>query len=312
MRKGFTLIEMIFVIVISSALSIGTFKAIQALYVRSAKAQAVTELSLRSQIVLDQLSLLLYNRIPNSVIGYDIVNNSCEPITALGSDSYTILEWLGTMDDELLRGDYDGFVDMGASDSATSSLVTKDINTSLNSLNPNLVFAGSFDSGAEESNAACSGAFGWHGKDSDLSYSINVIDVNETNLTDSVQPAYIYEKYYLTKTAYAIARGYDLQESDLIDNCANYSPPTSNNFDFDNTLFLFYNYQPFNDGTNDDETFCGDSRGTRVGDVSILSEDISAFEATFINETIRLNLDSNRSIRGSTNDVHISKQKAVF
>jgi len=69
MKKGFTLIEMIFVVVISGVLSIGAFKAFEALYVRSAKAKAVSELSMGSQIVLDQLSALLYNRVPNSVIG---------------------------------------------------------------------------------------------------------------------------------------------------------------------------------------------------------------------------------------------------
>jgi len=37
MKRGFTLLEMIFVIVISGILSIGSFKAFSALYVRSAK-----------------------------------------------------------------------------------------------------------------------------------------------------------------------------------------------------------------------------------------------------------------------------------
>jgi len=302
MKKSFTLIEMIFVIVISSALAMGTFKAIQSLYVKSAKAQAVTDLTLRSQIVLDQISSLLYNRIPNSVIGYT-PSGTCEPITEL-TDSRPILEWLGTMDDELLRGDYDGFVDMGDSNSSSKFLSTRDIKSSLNSSDVNLIFSGAFDEGSEESTKACNGAFGWHGNDSNLSFDVT-IDNNNTTITDSAEPEYIYEKYYLTNTAYAIARGKDLVETNLVDNCENYSPP-SNNFDFNTTLFLFYSYQPFNS-----ETFCGDSQGSRDGNVSILSEDVSAFEAMYINDSILLNLDTNRSIRGSTY-VHIAKQKAVF
>ena len=305
MRKGFTLIEMIFVIVISALLSMGSFKAMEALYVRSAKAQAITELTLRSQIVLDQVSMMLYNRIPNSVIGYspnDTIDR-CESLNIL-TKPHTVLEWLGTMDDELLRGDYDGFVDMGDSNKTSKTLSTRSIKSSLNSADVNLIFSGAFDEGSEESTKACSGAFGWHGNNSDLSFQVT-INENSTTITDLIQPDFIYEKYYLTKTAYAIARGADLLESDLENNCANYSPP-SNSFDFNTTLFLFSNYQPFNS-----ETFCGDLSGTRAGDVSILSEDVNAFEATYINDSIIINLDINRSIRGSTY-VHITKQKAVF
>ena len=61
MKRAFTLIEMIFVVLISALLAVGAFKAFEALYIRSAKAKAVTDLSLQSQIVLDQISLILYN-----------------------------------------------------------------------------------------------------------------------------------------------------------------------------------------------------------------------------------------------------------
>ena len=309
MRKGFTLIEMIFVIVISGLLSMGTFKAMEALYVKSAKAQAITELTLRSQIVLDQISMLLYSRIPNSVIGYNPTDNSCLPIAELDNNPYTILEWLGTMDDELLRGDYDGFVDMGDSNKTSRILATPNIKV-FDTTDVNLVFSGAFDEGSEESTKACSGAFGWHGKDSNLSYSIKVDTQDKIKLTDSnaSQPEFIYEKYYLTNTAYAVARGENLNKSDLEANCDNGNyifPPDIN---FTNTLFLFYGYQPFKG-----ETFCGDNSGNQEGNVSILSEDVSAFEAIYVNDSIILNIDMNRSIRGKNNNaVHIAKQKAVF
>ena len=51
MRAAFTLIEMIFVVLIAALLSLGTFKAFNALYTRSAQAKAMTDLSLQSQIV---------------------------------------------------------------------------------------------------------------------------------------------------------------------------------------------------------------------------------------------------------------------
>jgi len=318
MKKGFTLIEMIFVIVISAILSIGSFKAIEALYIRSAKAQAITDMTLRSQIVLDQLSQLIYNRIPNSVIGYKADgSNDCESIDEITSDdNYTILEWVGSMNDELIQKKYDSFIDMSASDKDTNVLATRDIRKELNSSDVNLIFAGSFDDGTEGSVSACEGAFGWHGRDSNLSFIVS-IDENSTKLTDDEdhQPDDIYEKYYLTNTAYAVARGKDLNISDLEDNCdgGNYVFPSQ--FDFNTTLFLFYGYQPYeydkSSNTEIDNTFCGDSVGTREGNVSILATDIHAFEVEYKNRAIILNLDMNRTIRGATS-VYIPKQKAIY
>ncbi len=301
MKGAFTLLEMIFVIVIAAILSIGTFKAIEMLYLKSAKTKAVTDMTLRSQIVLDQLGIMLYNRIPNSVIGYT-QGGECQPIAEL-TGSHPILEWLGTMDDELLQREYDGFIDLGSSDKETKTLKALSISKDLNITATNLIFAGAFDDAANETYKACGGAFGWHGNDSNLSYAINITTDDEIILTDddAYQPQFIYEKYYLTNTAYAVARGEALVDTDVRDDC-NYD--ISKLDDFNTTLFLFYDYQPF-----DGETFCGDGGS---GKVTVLAESVNAFEAIYENDIIRLNLDMNRSIRGSQSVVHIYKQKAVY
>ena len=299
-REGFTLIEMIVVIVISATLAAGSFKAMQMLYLKSAKAKAVTDMTSRGQIVLDQIGVMLYNRIAKSVIGYTPNDNVCESIADL-SASRPVLEWLGVMDDELINKQYDGFIDIGSSDSDSDYLAAQDIDAGLDSSDVNLVFAGVFDAGPEESKA-CEGAFGWHGNDSNLSFDIDIDDDNIT-ITDTVKdPEYIYEKYYLTKTAYAVARGEDVdQEATCI---KNYNISSE---DINNTLFLFRDYQPWQG-----ETYCGDKQGTKEGKVSILAKDINAFEAIYENETIRLNIDMNRTIRGSKSPVHVYKQKVVF
>lgn len=291
MRAGFTLLEMIFVVVISGILSIGSFKAFSALYVRSAKAKAVTDLSLQSQLVLDQLSVLLYNRIPNSVIGYD--GSDCDPIEELNGNN-VVLEWLGLADDALLQGFYDGFVDMNASSSPVLS--TPNISTSINPTNMNLIFAGSFDDGSEDI-VACSGAFGWHGGGSSLSYGFSIPSANHIRFNAGDVPSVIYEKYYLTDGAYAVTRGEDITD---ISNCGLNESDFKN---FNTTLFLFYEYYPYKG-----ETYCGDGGS---GKVVVLAEDVSGFRASYVNDTIVLSIDMNRSIRGA-NAVHISKQKAVF
>lgn len=284
--------EIILVLVVMAVLAAGTFKAIEAIYVRSAQVKAMTDLSLQSQIVLDQLSVLLYNRIPNSVIGYT-PGDICEPIHEL-STTRPVLEWLAMADDEFLRGDYDGFIDMNASSKATFTLSTPHTVASGNA-DLNLVFSGAFDGGSDEI-SACSGAFGWHGAASDLSYDITV-GTDNIVITDTLKPDFIYEKYYLSKSAYAVARGADVN---LASSCITDLNTSTN----ENTLFLFYDYQPYKG-----ENFCADGG---VGKASVLAQDVTAFSAQGINNVIRLSIEMQRNIRGKTCGVHISKQKAVF
>jgi prepilin-type N-terminal cleavage/methylation domain-containing protein len=294
MKKAFTLVEIIFVLVIMAVLSAGTFKAVEAIYTRSAQAKALTDLSLQSQTVLDQLSVLLYSRIANSVIGYT-PGGACEPISEL-TTARPIIEWLATADDALLQGKYDGFVDMNASVKATFTLATPN-SIDINEAYTNLVFAGAFDGGSEEI-SACKGAFGWHGNDSNLSYDITM-GTDTINITDSVKPDVIYEKYYLTQTAYAVARGADI---DLSSTCiADLDVPVDGN-----TLFLFYNYYPY---ATPSQTYCADGG---EGNVTILAQDVTSFTAQAVNEVIRLSIDMHKEIRGRTCGVHVSKQKAVF
>lgn len=293
MKKAFTLVEVIFVIIVMAILSAGTFKAIEAIYLRSAQAKALTDLSLQSQIVLDQLSILLYNRIPDSVIGYTPSTNTCEAIDELIA-SRPVLEWLAMADDELINMEYDGFVDMNSSINPTLSTPNT---LAFDSSGFNLIFAGAFDDGSSEIQT-CSGAYGWHGTQSDLSYDIDMTTANFITITDAVKlPDAIYEKYYLTKTAYAVARGEDIA---LASSCISDLNVSVNN----NTLFLFYDYKPFRG-----EDFCGNGG---VGKAAILAQDVSAFAAQSVNGIIRLSVDMQKPIRGLSCGVRVSKQKAVF
>ncbi len=292
MHGAFTLIEIIFVVLISALLSLGSFKAFEALYIRSAKAKALTELSLQSQVTLDQISQLLYHRIPNSAIGYNPTTSACESIDELSGDS-RVLEWIGVDEAQLLAGMYDGFVDMNAS--ARPTLRALHVSAGFDTTHRNLIFAGAFDAGGE-SIKACNGAYGWHGNDSNLSFAITAALDAITFSAD--QPDAIYEKYYIAYGAYAITRGED------VDDITNCGFNESDFRDFDNTLFLFYDFYPY-----EGETYCGDSGS---GSVAVLAEDVIGFRASYINDTIRLSIDMNRSIRGSNSAVHVSKQKAVF
>ncbi len=309
-RRAFTLIEIVMVIAVAGILAVGTFKALSALFVRSAKARAVTELSLVSQSVLDQLGVLLYARVPGSVIGYDPSDGSYGAIGRLASPK-PVLEWIGTAEESLKRRDYSGFVDMNASDSVSGVLVSPDsdgsrvdatirlkFNTSSDvfaSDRVRLVFAGSYDLGAQED--ASAPAFGWHGETAGKIHDISMD--GSGNITLNASPPYIYEKYYLADTAYAVARAKDVNISA---SCISALGVPLN----EDALLLFYDYRPWKG-----ESFCADSGGVAAGSVTLLAEDVSGFRAELVERTIRLSIDMVRPVRGST-PAHISKQKVVF
>ncbi len=311
MRRAFTLIEIIVVISISGILALGAFKALNALFVRSAKARAVTELSLNTQSALDQLSTILYARVPGSVIGYDPADGSYASLENLASPK-PVLEWIGSAQESLKRRDFSGFVDMNASDPAANVIVSPEsdgtkVNATLrqkfgttadffaNDL-VRLVFAGSYDTGAIEG-ASFNALFGWHGGGTERIYAI--LMNGDGNVSFSAYPPYIYEKYYLADTAYAVARGADVNLSAAC--VTSLGIPVSAS-----SLLLFYDYRPWKG-----ETFCADSGAAPSGKVTLLADDVSGFRAQSVNGMIRLGIDSVRKIRGST-PVRISKQKAVF
>jgi hypothetical protein len=301
---------MIVSIVILGVLSAGTFVSLQHLYLRSAKSKAISDLSLESQIIVDQISSLMYDRVPISTIGYNPANNTFQSIYTVDAN-FTVLEWLGVASEAQKIGAYSGFVDMNASDGVTkrvsslgsSSLALNDFMVAkfgLGTLSDmGLIFTGSFDDGAIYDDF--NNAFGWH--DNNASKIIAFTIPTDGNLTLGSKPNEIYEKYYFIDSAYALARGENIKQDAT---CINALGPIN---DINNTLFLFYNYRPWKDKGN---TFCADFSGKQEGNVTILSNTVSGFEAGVMNGSIYFNITMNKVIRGSENNVTISKQKAVY
>lgn len=277
MRRGYTLIEIIITIAITGILSIGMFKALQAITLRSEKAKALSTLSLDSQSALDQIASLLYDRAP-MFLKACTNENDCIPFDETTTNK-TIIQWYGLASESYLAQDYSGFVDMNQSVKPNLYTPNTDLTkvlqtqkdkwgTSFTLSDMALIFSGTFDEGNPNE------------------YNISASAVDTITIANT-PPATIYEKYNLTDSAYAVTRK---QET----NCTNASGFNPND------LLLFYNYRPWKG-----ETFCN-------GDVAILSSDVNAFRAQMLNGTIRLSLDLNRTIRGSSTPVHVSKQKVVF
>ena len=301
MRKAATLLEMLFVIIIISFLATGSFKAMQAILVREYKAKQLTNLSLESQIVVNQISNYLSQRIVYSTIGYNPNDGSFDYIGNLvNNDTKPVLEWLGRADDLFMDGKYSGFFDMATKANNNITSYGADNLTIDNSDNIALVFAGSFD---RSQNGDINASFGWHGSDRNKTFKIST-DSGDENITFDIsvaQPKFLYEKYFLVKSAYAVARGEDIDQ-----NAPCITALGLQSKDINNTLFLFSNYRPWKG-----ETFCADKQGTLEGNVSVLMQNISGFNFSEVDYTIRILLDINKPIRGA-HPVHFSKMKVVF
>jgi hypothetical protein len=322
-KKSFTLIEIIFVIVILGLISVGSFKALQMLYQRYYQVNTITKFSIISQTLLDEITQIVYYRVPITAIGYSPSDGEFKKLSEVDDEKYKIFEWIsGAFDAKLHFKDYKGytgFIDLDASDRNTLTLVAKDfnitdINDTLNSVFNNqndlnqtvgIIFAGDLDYGIDSSDYKNS--YGWHGHDHKKLYLINKFtqDENDANLTmnDDIKGNKIYAKYYLVASAWGISRGADIDKSASCLDGLNIN---------DNTLLLFYNYRPWNN-----ETFCADPHQNdteeKKGNVAILAQNITSFRVKDLNTHIEIKVQLQKSLyRGSDKNITITKQKVTF
>ena len=302
-KAAFTMVELIMTIVVLGILASGAYVFASKLFYRSAKTKAISELSMQSALISAQISELLKNRIPSTVIGYDSINDKFESIYTI-TNSYPILEWIGVDYEGLKNGDYSGFVDFDKCNKSQNLIYSP--SSDINATNRALVFAGSFDEGSVVYDEAdFNSSFGWHSNNADKIFDLNQSASSGTNLYLQKTPDVIYEKYSLVKSAYAVARYGDIKTDALCINDLNLSKTIG-----DKTLFLFYDYRPWRG-----ESFCADPNSINAsGKVTILSTDASGFEVDFVNENLQFNLSLNRIIKKPGKDLNltISKQKVIF
>ncbi|WP_096258231.1 type II secretion system protein [Lebetimonas natsushimae] len=313
-KKSFTLIEMIFVIVILTFIAIGSFNLISKLYKRNYIAKTTSDFEYFSQQLTDQLSILLYNRIPLSVIGYDghnfkYIGNIDE------KDNFPIIEWIGELDEAKTGLNLSGFADLYASNKPKlkaldfNSVFINDILHNKYNTADNLdkltaiIFAGSFDKGEEEAESDEQNAFGWHGNEHKYVFTISNYSQNGSNCDlslDNTDNKRIYEKFYLADSAYTLALGKDI---DINTKCIQNLHLKKSNIN--NTLFLFYNFRPWRG-----ETFCADNNGNPEGNVTVMAQNVKGFKFKKVNSHLEMFFTFFKN-RGDIN-ISVSKQKVVF
>lgn len=302
MKRAFTLVELITTIVIMAILSAGAYVSLAKLFSRSASSRAVSQLSLESRRICNQISALLRERIPATVIGYDSNTGDFASIYTL-STTYPVLEWIGGDFDEFRAGRYSGFIDLERCDRDSNMLYSPA--TEINATGRALLFSGTYDEGeVVYDSGEFNTSWGWHGNSARRIYALTAASTGTALYTDHT-PDTVYEKYILTKSAYALARYPDIDSGATCIQDLNLSGALGAH-----TLFLFYDYRPWLG-----ETFCADTgSGTKSGKVTVLTTEASGFEAGFSDGALRFSLTLERTVRspGKDHNITVSKEKAVL
>lgn len=95
MKRGFTLIELVFVIVVLGIISMFGADLYTKIYKSYVHVRAVNQLEARTQNAMMLITNRLEDRIKSSTIGRDLAVNDFVPISGLTNPRFDILEWIG-------------------------------------------------------------------------------------------------------------------------------------------------------------------------------------------------------------------------
>ncbi len=297
MKKAFTMLELVFVIVIMGIISSIGADIIVNLYDNYIKTRSINKLQDQTELALDQIAKRLKYRIKDSVIARDSGDYTKKIfLSAYTADlNYQVLEWIGKSNESFLGENglpgWSGFIDV---DSMITNRTGKTLKTNGSRLDyaNNIIKALTYDdvsltaAGAnrpaiifKDQSSLKIDEYGWNGIKGD--YTLKVTSAGNETLkledTTATYPNDIYEQYDLVHSAYALV-------------------PEGNDVN-DFNLTLYYNYQPWQ---NEKYT---------AGNKSVLMEHVSTFKFIQIGTTIRIKICIADDISG---DFAFCKEREVF
>lgn len=288
-RSAFTLLELVFVIVIMGIIGKFGVEFLAQAYKNFIFSNINNTLQTNSATAVEFIATRLQYRIKDSIIARASDTN----FTALGSASgegYTILEWIGT-DIDGFRGNSDatpnlpnwsGVIDLDLSSKttitspATNTVAANELITILSYRDSTIDDAALYFVG---SSSDIMSGYGWNGNPiTDQNQTMHpIVDVagqpTQFASTDG-NFSELYEYYQLAWTAYAIVHSAD------------------------NTLTLYYDYQPWNGENYHD------------GKSATIMEDVSTFRFMAIGELVKIQVCAKSTL--TNEEYSLCKEKTVY
>ena len=310
MKKAFTLLELIIVIVIVGIISYIGVEITLNVYKNYLQSRAINTLETQTELVLEQISKRLAIRVKGSAIGKKIDVNGrghggFVPTSSTQlNNNFPILEWVAYSYESFQDGSWTGFIDLN-NPSSNSTKATGTLGGSLvtpgsrlltqgpASANQNIRDLTNYQASIENQNIGVifkgtnlnyNSSFGYNNSTA-RAVALVANNTQDTSLNViGYEGTLISEQYYLLHTAYAIVPG---------------QASADNDFD----LFLHYNFRPwvgqeYTDGNRD-----------------LLATNVTRFNFTEANGVLVLKLcirDAGRSLDPTEAETTVCKTKAVY
>jgi prepilin-type N-terminal cleavage/methylation domain-containing protein len=304
MKKAFSLIEVIFVLVILGIVASISSQIIVQVYESYITQQAVYKVSTKTELAINQIVNRLTYSVIDSAIAKDDTNSTnyklLTDLDLITDENLTVLEWIGYDNDSFSAGSTPYWSGLANYETATKSMFDTpssqlgNVDTIIKNLSNNKVgLNGSnqqpaviFQPGIIENNdtlvhvvnGECMGLV-----DNDTSCIYAVSENNATSFLfeDTTKAKIITERYQLVWSAYALV------------------PTLKSNGLYD--LNLHYNYQPW-----ENETYNNNSSSS-----SLLISNVSVFKFTQSGGIIQLKLCASENI-GKSYNISTCKEKAII
>lgn len=279
MRKGFTLIELIFVIVIMGILSKFGVELLYKTYETYVYSNTLNRLESQSEMALKQIANRLQYRIKDSTVARVGSGGGAIPIGGDTADSLTnatVLEWIG-MDIDGWRNTgaptWNGFIDLDPSISTAATLSSPGSTAAAGS--GAMFFIGG--------NVDLTGSFGWTGPIVDQSGAMHPVNIGNNNITSSNGSDFtgvdVYEFYQFAKNAYSVSLEGD-------------------------KLYFYYDYAPWDGGNM--------ASASAAGNKQLIMEHVKTFSFTSLGDILIIQVcAADEDITGE-GEYAICKEKLVL
>ena len=303
MKKAFTMLELVMVMVIMGIVASIGAEIIASMYSNYLRSRTINHLESQTEITLEQIAKRLQYRIKEGVIARNKANGNQLSLSDSGiaaGSAFNILEWIGASNESFLgtpRPGWSGFIDLDNNNTnralGTLQASESNLTDAANTISALTGGAINLTLGQEaalifKGRAYTSSQFDWGTNNAHLPGSaILRVSANAETIFHIEEPLVnlpneIYEQYTLAHTAYAIV------------------PSATNSTDFN--LTLYYNYQPW----------LGQDYNT-TGTPAVLAEHVSLFRFRQDESILRLKLclhDANQTGVGDL--IVVCKEKVVY